>query len=129
MEHGMHAGMGTQMSQQMQNCIQECTNCHNVCLQTITHCLQMGGRHAEPGHIRLLMDCAEICQTSANFMLRMSDLHGETCGACAVVCERCAEDCERFTDDPVMQQCAETCRRCAQSCREMAAAATGRRAM
>jgi hypothetical protein len=119
----MHTGSHTQMSQAMQNCIQECTTCHTVCLQTITHCLQMGGEHAEPAHIRLLMDCAEICQTSANFMLRNSDLHGKTCGVCAEVCERCAQDCERFTNDPVMQQCAEVCRSCAASCREMAAMA------
>ena len=68
----------------------------------------------------MLLDCAEICQTSANFMLRMSDLHGLTCGVCAEVCERCAEDCERFVDDIMMQACAQACRHCAASCREMA---------
>lgn len=85
----------------------------------IAYCLEMGGRHANPQHIRLLLDCAEICQTSANFMLRGSDLHSRTCGACAEVCERCSEDCMRFEDDAMMQQCAEVCQRCAQSCREM----------
>ena len=111
------------MSQEMVDCIQECQRCHNVCTETITHCLQLGGEHAEPSHIRLMLDCAEICQTSANFMLRMSDLHGLTCGVCAEVCERCAQDCERFENDQVMQQCAQVCRSCAQSCREMAAPA------
>jgi len=81
----------------------------------------MGGMHAEEAHIKLLLDCAEICQTSANFMLRSSDLHAEICRACAVVCERCAEDCERMGDDVEMQRCAQTCRRCAESCRQMAA--------
>jgi hypothetical protein len=119
MEMGEHAHMGTQLDERMVACIRECTNCHAVCLETVTHCLQMGGPHAEANHIRLLLDCAEICQTSANFMLRNSDLHGLTCGVCADVCERCAEDCARFTDDDVMQRCAETCRRCAASCREM----------
>ena len=85
----------------MRACIQECQNCHNVCTETIAHCLEMGGDHAEPNHIRLLLDCAEICQTSANFMLRMSEFHGQTCGVCAEVCERCAEDCERFGDDQI----------------------------
>lgn len=116
----MIGGTHTQMSQRMMECINECTNCHNVCLMTIQYCLQMGGRHANPDHIRLMMDCAQICQTSADFMLRRSDLHGLTCGACAEICERCAQDCERFTDDQTMQKCAETCRRCAASCREMA---------
>lgn len=103
----------------MQRCIDECRVCHDVCLETIGHCLEMGGEHAEPAHIRVLMDCAEICQTSANFMVRGSDAHGFTCSACAEVCERCARECERFDDD-FMKQCAEACRRCAESCREMA---------
>jgi hypothetical protein len=107
-------------SQEMQQCIQECLGCHSLCLQTVAHCLQMGGKHAEAAHIRLMLDCAEICQTSANFMLRGSDLHSLTCGVCAQVCERCAEDCERFGEDALMQRCAQACRRCAESCRQMA---------
>jgi len=79
----------------------------------------MGGKHAEPNHIRLFMDCAEICQTSANFMLRMSDFHAQTCGVCADICEQCAADCDRFVGDEIMQQCAETCRSCAESSRNM----------
>ena len=118
-----HAGMshaGGQMGQAMQDCITECLSCHSVCLQTVAHCLQMGGRHAEAAHIGLLLDCAEICQTSANFMLRGSPLHARTCAVCAEVCERCAEDCDRFGDDARMKACAESCRRCAASCRQMA---------
>ena len=78
-------------------------------------------RHAEAAHIRLLLDCAEICQTSANFMLRGSDLHARVCAVCAEVCERCAQDCETFEED-FMQACAQECRRCAESCRRMAQA-------
>lgn len=109
-----------QISQEMRDCIQECQSCHAVCIETVTHCLQKGGQHAEAEHIRLLLDCVEICQTSANFMLRGSDLHVHTCAACAEVCERCAEDCERMADDDMMRRCAEACRRCAESCRRMA---------
>ena len=109
-------------SPEMQRCIQECLSCHAVCLETVPHCLQMGGEHAQEAHIRLLLDCAEICQTSANFMLRGSELHGRTCAVCAEVCQRCAQDCERFMDDPMMQACAQACRACAESCRQMATA-------
>ncbi len=104
----------------MEECIQACTNCHHICLETISHCLQMGGKHAESNHIRLLLDCAQICQTSADFMLRGSDLHPRTCGVCAEVCERCADDCERVDpNDTQMRACADVCRRCAASCRQM----------
>lgn len=116
----MHEMSHSKVSSKMRECIQECTSCHDICLESVTHCLEMGGEHAKPAHIRLLLDCAEICQTSANFMLRTSDFHAQTCGVCAEVCERCAKDCERFTDDQMMQQCAQVCRSCAQSCREMA---------
>lgn len=108
------------MNEQMQSCIQECLDCHRVCLETITHCLEKGGRHAEPDHIRLLTDCAEICQTSANFMLRGSDLHPMTCEVCAEVCAECADDCERFDGDAQMQNCAAACRSCSEMCQTMA---------
>jgi hypothetical protein len=68
-----------------------------------------------------LMDCADICRTSADFMLRGSPQHALTCGTCAEVCAACAESCERIgQQDGMMKKCAEVCRRCAESCRHMA---------
>ena len=111
---------------EMRECIEECTHCSQICLETVTHCLQIGGKHAEASHIRLLLDCAGICRTSADFMLRGSDLHALTCGACAQVCERCAEHCEQMGGgDAMMTRCAEACRRCAGSCRRMAGMGAG----
>ena len=114
--------MGTsEMSQEMQQCVQICTECHKVCLTTVQHCLQMGGEHAAPHHIGLLFDCAQICQTSADFMLRNSEFHSRTCAVCAEVCEHCAQVCEQIGgNDQQMQLCAEICRRCAESCHSMA---------
>jgi hypothetical protein len=107
--------------QDMQHCIDDCTTCHAVCLQTIQHCLGKGGKHAARDHIRLLADCAQICRTSADFMIRGSELHAYTCGACAEICHRCADDCEQMAgDDAEMRRCADQCRRCAESCRQMA---------
>ena len=107
-------------AQDMQNCIDECTTCHAVCLKTIQHCLGKGGKHASRDHIRLLADCAQICRTSADFMIRGSELHHFTCGACAEICQRCADDCAQMADDAEMRHCADQCRRCAESCRQMA---------
>ncbi len=104
-----------------QQCIATCQDCHNVCLETLAYCLQQGGKHVEARHLKLLLDGAEICQTSADFMLRGSDLHGRVCAVCAEVCERCADHCEQFGDDAQMRRCAEACRRCAEACRPMAA--------
>lgn len=116
--------MSSQMSKEIQQCIEDCLDCHSICLVTVPHCLQLGGKHAAPDHITTLLDCAEICQTSANFMLLNSPLHRRVCEVCAEACVRCAEDCERTADgDQQMLSCAAVCRRCAESCRTMASMA------
>src|SRR3954451_13388253 len=93
------AAMLQNLAKELQACIANCRECHDACLHLVPHCLGRGGRHAEPGHITLLLDCAQICDTSADFMVRGSDLHGATCGACAEVCERCADYCQRLGND------------------------------
>ena len=109
------------MNSEMEECIRRCLNCHHVCYEAaMNQCLEAGGRHIEPAHFRLMMNCAEICQTCANFMLSGSDLHHLVCGVCVEVCRRCADDCEQIGD---MEECVETCRNCAESCAEMAESA------
>jgi hypothetical protein len=107
----------------VRQCIDECVRCHEVCLSTIPYCLEQGSEHAEEAHIVLLQDCAEICRTNADFMLRGSDEHERVCAACAAICRHCADDCDRLSDDEVMRACAEACRRCAEFCDRMATAA------
>src|SRR5437016_10965270 len=86
------------ISNEMRECINECTTCHQVCISTIQHCLQKGGMHAEQPHVRLLADCAQICAVSADFMLRGSQHHPHTCGECAEICDDCARDCDRMAN-------------------------------
>ena len=112
---------GCQLSEEMLRCIELCFDCHKACVQTLQYCLQQGGPHAEPQHVRLMMDCAEICQTSANFMLRGSPYHPITCLACAEVCRGCEEACRAFDDDEQMRLCADACASCADHCERMAA--------
>jgi hypothetical protein len=102
----------------LQECIESCIECHHICLEmAMNHCLEQGGKHVAPEHFRLMMNCAEICQTAANFMLSGSHLHQQTCAICAEVCEACAESCEKLSG---MEECVRACRMCAASCREMA---------
>lgn len=111
--------MNHTLSPEMQTCIDQCSNCHDVCLRMAsTHCLEMGGEHTKPDHYKLMLDCAQICHVAADFMLRGSPRHAEICAACAHICETCADDCERIGD---MGECVEACRACAESCREMSA--------
>jgi hypothetical protein len=43
-----------------------------------------------------MMACAEMCRTSAHFMLIDTPHHKHTCGECAEICTECAQDCERI---------------------------------
>lgn len=106
---------------EMQECIEECLNCHAACTMTAQYALGEGGEMADPGVVGVLLDCADICQTSANFMLRGSPYHGTTCAACAEICRACEEACRQFPDDEQLAHCAEICGTCAESCERMAA--------
>jgi len=108
------------ITDEMRKCIQECYECHRVCTETITHCITMGGKHTQSDHLRTMLDCAEVCITSAHFMSRVSRYVERLCSLCAEVCAACADSCQQIDPhDRVMLQCAETCRRCAETCRKM----------
>jgi hypothetical protein len=111
----------------MQQCIQHCLHCYQVCLETITFCLRRGGAFAGAENIQMLQDCAEACLLSANFMMRDSHLHGQTCALCEQTCMRCADMCERMSrdepEDSQLKACVVMCRQCATSCGLMASGA------
>ena len=105
----------------LQACIEECLNCHVACTTTAQYCIAQGGALADPDHVGLLLDCAEMCQTSANFMLRGSPYHPITCLACAELCRGCEESCRAVGgEDEQLQLCAEACASCAEHCERMA---------
>lgn len=102
----------------MKECVEACNQCYQMCLhEAMNHCLESGGEHVAPDHFRLMMSCAEICQTSVDFMLIRSLFSHQLCRVCADVCEACASSCEKIG----MGDCARVCRECARSCREMSA--------
>lgn len=109
-----------EITEEMRKYIQDCLDCHSTCTETVSHCLQMGGKHAEAAFIRLLLDCAQICQTSVDFMLRTSHFQSEVCGTCSEICKHCVEECIRIGGaDATIKECADACRRCAVSCEKM----------
>lgn len=109
----MHA-----FSQDVSDCIDAALACHKTCLgMAMTHCLETGGEHTTPQHFRMMIDCATVCATTADFMLHKSQFHQQMCRMCAVVCEACAEDCERVGG---MEDCVKACWDCAKKCQKMA---------
>jgi hypothetical protein len=103
----------------LQECIESCVRSHNICIITARYCTEKGDAHVATAHLALLLDCAEVCQTTANSLLRRSPQHAAICSACAQICDACAEDCEAMVADEQMRGCAKTCRDCAQDCRYM----------
>jgi len=119
--HTMDVTFANHVNEHMRDCFEDCLRCHEAVTQYIVHGPSRSGAHAEASHMMLLMDCAEICRTSADFMQRGSELHHFTCGVCSKICERCADACNQIeAKDEYMQRCVEACRRCAESCRQMA---------
>lgn len=109
------------MDDTMKRCIDNCFECYRICRETIAYSVQKGGEYADGEHLRTLLDCAQICQVSAEFMVRGSAAHNKVCEICAEVCLRCAESCSKFNDEQ-LTRCAEACRECVQSCKIMAEA-------
>jgi hypothetical protein len=85
---------GPSMAKGVLECIESCSDCYGVCMETSVHCVGRGGAHAEGERVRLLEDCAQIVQLCGNLMLRGSELAASAALLCLAACERCARDCE-----------------------------------
>ena len=105
----------------MDECIEACLQSHVVCTMAAQYCLARGGEMASVQHVGLLIDCAQICQTAADFMVRGSPHHSATCRACAEVCRATAEACRAAEGDDDMAHCADVCETCADACDRMVA--------
>lgn len=106
------------LSAELRAGISDCLACYSACTETVSYCLERGGRYAEAAHIRMLLDCAEMARTAADFMLRGSDCHPEVCTLAASMAAACARACAAFSDDPRMKACVDACLRCASSCKQ-----------
>lgn len=114
-----HSDLSGTLSADMLACARQCLECHQICERMVKHCLEMGGMHADPVHIRLLQDCSQICIVTADFIFRESGLAARVGAVCVEVCQSCADDCELMPDDELMQICAESCRRSAEMCEKI----------
>lgn len=76
-----------------------------------------GGMELDPVHLRLLLDCAQMCEITADFMSRNSPYHLYLCEVCAAICEACAESCALAGS---MEECTAICQECIVVCRALA---------
>lgn len=108
-----------QSSDEVCECLEACADCYQTCTETIAKCLTMGGVHSDPRLINLMTDCATICITNINFILRSSTYYPQTCDMAVGICDECGDECDKFEED-FMKQCAAVCQRCAETCCELA---------
>jgi hypothetical protein len=107
-----------QLSKQAKDAINILQQCHATSLSMATvHCLEMGGEHARPQHIRLMLDCAAICAFTSDAIARKSQFHNRFAASCADVCNTCADDCDNIGG---MAKSVEICRSCATACTDLA---------
>ena len=54
------------------DCVLACVRSHAMCLEAARYCTEQTNGHIAPSHVALLQDCAEMCQLTANSLLRRS---------------------------------------------------------
>ena len=78
--------------------------------------------------IRLCVDCADLCDATANLGLRHTGSNDqilrETLELCARACDACAAECEKHPYEHC-RLCAQMCRECASDCRVAAESVGG----
>jgi len=108
------------ISPEMSACIQANSDCYTAVSETLNYCLGTDVL-ADPQHLRLMIDAAEVCQTTQNIMLRSSELSLMLAAVCVEACETLAESCRALDgSDEQLMRCAETCDHTADSCRRLA---------
>jgi Family of unknown function (DUF6158) len=88
----------------LQDCAQACVACADACMSE-------PDAAALTGCVRLNLDCADVCATTARVLSRSGATSEALLDACGQTCRACAEECARHAGHH------EHCRICAQACR------------
>lgn len=102
-------------------------DCANTCTQCADACLSEEDPTGLARCIRLDLDCADICATTARVVSRQTEHDANVTRpllqACIAACRSCGEECGSHA--PRMRHCSicsEQCRRCQQLCHDLLAA-------
>lgn len=102
-------------------CIDACYSCSRTCTSCADACLSEENVAEMRKCIRLDLDCADICATTARVLTRQTEYDAPSSKAqleaCREICSTCADECEKHADHhDHCRMCAEECRRCAEAC-------------
>lgn len=110
--------MITKAAAEYQGFIKEFDRCARTCYECLNACLDEEDADKRKRCVKMLIECARMCETSAFFMAMDGKFIKRQCELCAEVCDVCAQECSVF-DDQYCRKCYEECRSCADKCREM----------
>ena len=97
-----------------------CLRAHEACEAAVAQALRAQEGEALNECVGALLDCADVCRTTARHIRHGSPLLRGTAGVAAELCERAAEACLALPSGPAGQTWAEACRRAAAGCRRLA---------
>ena len=100
--------------------IESCRDCHDICEETIFYAIRMGGDLAQMDVLGVLMDCAGTCALSGKMMLRGSPYLRHMAPTVIEICESCATMCDTVPGDDYFRTCASSARRCADNLKQLA---------
>lgn len=115
-------------AKELADTIDALTGCATTCTQCADACLSERDVAAMAACIRLDLDCADICGTTARVIARQTAYDAGVTRAmleaCIAVCSACAAECGQHGQHmDHCRICAEACRRCEQACRTLLASA------
>jgi hypothetical protein len=111
-------------------CIEECLDCSTSRTACADASLSEPDSQDLIGVVRRSLDCADVCEATAQVVTRQSAYRlpviRAVVDACATACLACAEECERHAaHHEHCRICAEVCRRCKKACDDVRAASPG----
>jgi len=96
-----------------------------MCQLCAAACLEEKGVKKLKECIRLDLECATVCRSTAEIMMMDGGYVDAFCQLCADICSTCAEECEKHAQMGMehCRACAEACRLCSEECIQMSALA------
>ncbi len=120
-----HPDVKGNVNEALTRCLEECYNCAQHCTACADACIGEETDGALKQCIRLTMDCADLCLTTATLANRRSGSNEailkEMLKLCESACRLCAEECEKHAERHQHCLICSQCRRtCEEACREAA---------
>lgn len=100
--------------QEAERCIDALQACYAVCMRSVSYGYVKESGPLQEEHVRLMIDCAEMCQTAANFLIRESDHYLRICREAAEICKDLVSSCEGVDG---MEGILSICDECVSACR------------